>query len=360
MPYKADIEVRVDGLLKDLEDFRKHLRRNAQFGVDKVLNVSVEELKSSMLTVLNRDIRVSSTVPNAPANIPEKLNIPKAKADVIKEVFGADIKASEIFNKGYTVDDTSNVFVVKNRRVKVWQSVTDSSTYSGQEQMFRDRLEKGIIIDADSGKVYKVNPNTVQGLKLECSRDTGQTVDSEKKFEAYKNSPNVSRRKYDAPYDRTAVWTIRQEDVSEMMKTAIPLEGVIERIQDGDYEIAKNVLNSYNTSGRLDDIIENISTLQQEGPVTEDMANYQVIRDMVNNLKIRKEISDATGTSGVTVYTLFTRYDRTDAEEEVEFFNKLKIQVGLWMASNEERWFKAILRAIEKAIEKYDPQAKFK
>lgn len=353
MPYDVDIDVKVDGFIKDIDDFRKHLRRNSQHSLDRSLNLDVEELKLELLMVVNRDIRVSSTVPNAPSNIPEPLNMPKAKADVIKEVFGQDIKDSEIFKKGATLDDTSSVFTVRNKRVKAWQSVSDSSTYAEQENTFMRRLKEGILIDADTGKAYKVDPSTIRGLKLECSRDTGQTIDSEKKFEAYKNSPHVSRRKY-GPYDRTAVWTIRQEDVEQMMKSAIPLEGIIEKIQEGEYATAKAILEQYNNSQEMQPYIEKLQEIEVEGPTTTDFSAYKSIREMVNNLKIRKEVRDATGVQGTVRYVLFTNYDRTDSEQEVDFYKEMKIQVWLWIAKNEHKWFTVMVKAIEKAILKYD------
>jgi hypothetical protein len=362
MPYDVDIEVKVDGFIKDLDDFRKHLRRNAQFSLDRELNLDVEEIKMQLITTLNREIRVSSQVQSTTGqsvNIPEPLNIPKAKNDVIKEVFGQDIKNSEVFKKGATLDDTSSVFVVRNNRVKAWQSVMDSSTYAEQESKFLERLREGIVIDAKTGKAYKVNPDTVRGLKLECSRDTGQTIDSEKKFEAYKNSPYVDRRKYDGPYNRTAVWTIRQEDVEQMMKDAIPLDDIVELIQEGEYETARNVLQQHNKNGAMETYIERLQEIEVDGPTTTDFSAYKAIREIINNLKIRKEVRDATGVQGTVKYVLFTRYDRTDSEQEQDFYKELKIQVWLWMAQNEHKWFTVMVKAIEKAIMKYDSKAKF-
>ena len=358
MSKYIDIDVKIDGIVKDISDLRRHLRLNIQNAVDKELDASVDELKAELISIMSSEVRTSSTIPNAPTNIPEKLNIPKADTDILKEVFDVDVKDSQIFKTGNIVDDSSNVFIVKNGRIKAWQSVSDSSTYEQQEDTFRNRLKKGVVIDAKSGKIYKVDPDTVKGMKLECSRDTGQTVDSTKKFEAYKNSTHVSRRKNNAPYDRTAVWTVRQEDVHYMMDKAIDLKPIIELIQNDDLSIAKQVINTYNKDGSLDSIISNIDNIQEGNIKTEGFQNYKTIKDMVNNIKIRKRIS-ATGTTGPTTYTLFTRYDRTDSEEEVEFFSAIKMQTWLWMTKNEKRWLDAVIKSIENAIIKYDPKSKF-
>lgn len=358
MSKYIDIKVKYENVVKDLADLRRHVRKNAQFGLDKVLDRSVDELKGELFSIISSDIRTSSSVPNAPTDIPDRLNISKSKSDIIKEIFEADIAKSDIFKTGNTVDDASNVFVVRDGRIKAWQSISDSSTYGEQENTFKNRLKRGIVIDSSTGRIYKVDPNTVTGMKLECSRDTGQTVDSAKKFDAYKNSPHIKRRKNNSPYDRTAVWTVRQEDVRYMMDRAIDMQSIIDLIQQDELEIAKNVLEQYNTDGSFTDFIDNITHIQEGDARTEGFKNYENIRDMVRNLKVRKEMS-STGTEGTTKYVLVTSYDRTDNEREVEFFKELKIQTWLWVAKNEKKWLTAMMHAITKALKRYDPKAKF-
>ena len=353
------IKVNYDKDLLDMNDLKKHIVNNALFGADKALDKAVDQLKAKLLSIVNQDIKTFDSTAQASSEVGEvarNLNIPKSKNDLVKHIFGQDLRQADYFkatSKSKTVNDNSNVFVVDNNRIKAWQSVGDGSTLLGEESRFRDRLINGIVIDKNTGKMYKLNPNDVKGVKLECSKDTGQTLDSEKKFDAYKNSDKISRRK-EGPDGRLAVWTVRQEDVNFMMRHAVSIDEIIERIIDQDYDTATALLQQINTKGELHAPLEKIRDLKDNKNLSPDVQSYLAILKLIRNLKIEKKMLKT-----VTRYTLFSNYDSAVDKNE-KFTDALRQEINLWLASNQDDWFKQMVDQVTKALEKYDSKAKFK
>lgn len=353
------IKVNYDKDLLDFKDLKRHIVNNALFGADKALDKAVDQLKTKLKTIINQDIKTFDSTAQASTEtgeIARSLNIPKSKNDLIKHIFGQDLKDADYFkatSKTKTVNDNSNVFVVDNNRIKAWQSVSDGSTLSGEESRFKDRLINGIIIDKASGKMYKLNPNDVKGVKLECSKDTGQTLDSEKKFDAYKNSDKISRRK-EGPDGRLAVWTVRQDDVNFMMRHAVSIDEIIERIIDQDYDTATALLRQINTKGEFHTPLEKIRDLKENKNLSPDVQSYMAILTLIRNLKIEKKMNKE-----YTKYTLFSNYD-TAVDKNEKFMDSLRQEINLWLASNQDDWFKQMVDQVTKALESYDSKAKFK
>ena len=353
------IKVNYDKDLLDMNDLRKHIVNNAVFGADKALDKAVDQLKAKLMSTINQDIKTFDSTAQATTEtgeIARNLNIPKSKNDLIKHIFGQDIKDADYFkatSKSKTVNDNSNIFVLDNNRIKAWQSIGDSSTLVGEESRFRDRLVNGIIIDKATGKMYKLNPKDVKGVKLECSKDTGQTVDSEKKFEAYKNSDKISRRK-EGPDGRLAVWTVKQEDVRFMMNHAISVDDIIEKIIEQDYDSATHLLQQINTKGEFHTSLEKIKDLKDNKNLGADVQSYMAILKLIKNLKIEKK-----PLKNMTKYTLFSNYDAS-AEKNEKFMDALRQEINLWLVSNQDDWFKQMVDQVANALEKYDSKAKFK
>lgn len=351
MPVSTKIAVKDKGLIEDLKRISKDLRTEITNVVDQELDSAVEALKSTLRSVLNSDITIASTMPDSTQKVPVGLNIPKTKADLIKFIFGEDITKADYFQRSLgnkTVNENNNIFVYDKGRIKCWQSVGDSSSYSGQENTFRNRLYKGLLIDAKSGSISKIHPDTVRGIKLECSKDTGETVDSEKKFEAYKNSNSIQRRNFDGPYSRTAVWTVKQADAANMLSGALPLNQILEKIQEGDYSLATELLTRNNKGGMFSGALDKIEDLKNGTNVSQDLQIKAKITTLINNLKIRKSVSEYS-----IKYTLYSTYDSTIEESEDKFFELLKQQIFLWKLSNEDALFKAMMKAANKVIARY-------
>lgn len=346
------IEIKnAESIVSDLKKFSKDLRVGIESGLDTTLDDDVESLKSTLLGLINNEITIDNKEVKTDKSAPT-ITMPKSKIDLVKEIFGNDIMTSDYMktgNKGNTLDDKSNVFVMKNGRIKAWQSVSESSNYSTQESTFKNRLKDGIILDPDSGKMYKVPDSAVKGLKVECSTDSGQTLNSEKKFDAYKNSPNITRRKGDSPDQRVAVWTTRKEDINFMIRNSISVDEIIHKIQEGEYDTAAALLQKNNTSGAYKQIIENINNVKMGKIANPDTKAYINLQSLIRNLKIKKRIAEYK-----TDYTLFTSYDSELEDTQEKFFDVLRREIFLWKTTNEELWINVMIKSINEVVKKYN------
>lgn len=356
------IEVKDQFLMQDIKKLAKDFKTSIETGLDPVLNLAVNELKTNLRTIINRDIKINNTIPDSTKKLPPALNLPKSKVDIIKEVFGQDIMSSDFIRrtlKENITSNTSKVFVMKDGRLKSWQSVGDSDSYGSQESLFKSRLKEGIIYDMQSGKLLKPVPEDVKGIKVECSTDTGQTLNSENKFNSYKNSPNITRRQFDSPYNRVAVWTVKQEDLKLMTQRAIDLDAIIDKIQEGEYETVIKLFEQNNKSGVFRTAIDNLQNIKEGKAGTPEAKSYFALLTLIKNIKIRKSIARSK-----TTYTLFTNYssslDQSESgmleESNTSFFHALRQEIYLWKVSNEEKWLKTIIRSVEKVIAKYKPK----
>lgn len=354
------IKVNYEKAVKDFDDLKKHIMRNAEFGADKALDAAVDQLKASLKALLNNDVKTFTSEDlkdTEAATYSPNINVPKSKADIIKHIFGEDLKNADAFkksSKGNTFNDNSNVFVLDNGRIKAWQSIGDSSTLDSEDSRFKNRLVNGIIIDSKTGKIYKPNPKDIKGTKLECSTDTGNTLNSNKKFDAYKQSDKMSRQKDGDPKQRLAVWTMRQEDVRNMMSGAISIDDIVERILEGDFDTAKGLLQKINEGSNLEANIRKIDDIKNNKNLAPDTAAFLATNNLINNLKIEKKPLKT-----YTKYTLFSNYD-SKVDENVKFMASLRQEITIWQVSNEQIWFKAIVDQVYRALEQFDSKAKFK
>jgi hypothetical protein len=352
------IKTNFNQVIKDFGDLRKHLVKNAQYGLDAALELALPELRNELLYIINEKIKIKDELTETNQDIPPQLNIPKSKNELIKYIFGEDISKSDYLKKSLgnkTVNDNSNVFVIKDGRIKIWKSVDDSSIYSAEEFAIKRRLINGIFVNQNNGKTYKFNPENIKGIKLECSRDSGQTIDSEKKFDAYKNSDKMSRTKDGSTYQRLAVWTVRQEDVKNMLNKGLPLDSFLDKIMEGDIETATHFLNAMNKNGDYNEPIRKLTNIRLRKDLTPNIAAYTDIVSLIKNLKINKIISNQNADAR---YILVSSYGES-AQDNTKFFEEMRKQIFLWMVSNEELWLKAMTNAIVNALEKYDSKAKF-
>ena len=347
MSFKWEVKG-IKELQSDLKKFSKDLTSTVTNEIDIALDKEVTKLKTTLKNIVNKQVAVDTRSANV--RLPERLEVPKVRADVLKEVFDVDVMSSDYMQKALgnkVVNDRSNVFIYDKGRIKAWQSVDNSSSYASQESFFRNRLMEGVIIDAESGSISKINPNAVKGIKIECSRDTGQTIDSEKKFEEYKNSPEIERRKYDAPYERVAVWTMRQEDAAYLMKKSQPLDQIFSLIEDGDYDSAIKALNASNADGAYTKAIDRLTNIKNvQG--TSNVRVHSKIVAAINSLKVRK-----TKTERSTTYTLFAGNFDGELDEQQEFMTVMRREINLWKLADEQLLIRLIERAIRKVIAKY-------
>jgi len=352
------IEIKNAGsIVSDLKKFSKEIRGSIEDGLDIDLDKGVEDLKSTLMDYIN--FQITEKTPD-PMDQTQKIDVPKSKIELMKEIFNVDIQNSDVMkptSKGRTLDDKSKVMVMKQGRIKAWQNVNDASTYFGQEYYFKERLMDGIVYDADKGKMYKLPENSVKGIKLDCSTDTGQTLNSEKKFTAYKQSEKITRRKGDSPDQRIAVWTTRKEDLNFMMRNAIDLDTLIIDVSEGKYDTAITKLQTHDTKGIYRDPIEKIQNIKAGKVAQPGTKVYLQIQDLVKNLKIRKRVADYK-----TTYTLVTSYAKAlDSSEqgmlddsEDSFLHVLRQQIFIWEIENEQQWLDTITKKVEELIKRYN------
>lgn len=341
----------------DLKKFAKEARGAIEQGLDNKLDEGIDDLKSTLLNYVN--YQVTEKTPD-PMDQTQKIDVPKSKVELMKEIFNVDITSSDIMkptSKGRTLNDQSSVMVMKGGRVKAWQNVHAASTYGAQEMYFKERLMSGIIYDADKGKMYKVPENSVKGIKLDCSTDTGQTLNSEKKFEAYKQSDKITRRKGDSPDQRVAVWTTRKEDLNFMMRNAIDLDTLVIDVTEGKYDSAITKLEAQDTKGLYKQAIEKIQNIKNGKVAQPGSKAFLNLQQLINNLKVQKRIADYK-----TTYTLVTNYSKSlDSSEygmledsEDAFIHILRQEIFLWKIENEQQWIDVITKNVNELIQRYN------
>src|SRR5690606_28169476 len=97
---KIGIKVTYDKDLKDFSDLQRHIRRNAEFGAEKALDKAVDKLKSTLSKIVNEEVKMFGTNISPDTQIPSpQVNLPKAKADLVKYIFGQDLKTADFFQK---------------------------------------------------------------------------------------------------------------------------------------------------------------------------------------------------------------------------------------------------------------------
>ncbi len=347
MPIQGQIDVKNKETMKDLEDFKKDLLNYIKFKAHASVKDALPELKLSVMSVLTRMYNAreapASKDPNA---VQPEVLIPKLKKDIIQEIFGKNVDSINPKNTNTKMDDV-NIFVVRNKRIKAWQSVNDGSTYDGEEIRFKERLMKSVLINYDNGKMYVPDPDSVKGMKIECSKDTGETINSSKKFDAYKNSQQITRTK--TTYQRAAIWTVRQADTQNMLANAISLDALVSEIQAGNFQNAIEVLNQKNKTGVFNEAIENLKKTKKGKADNLDLNSYYKLRKLVDNLNIRRYDGEKK-----TTISLVTSYDDSVEDQAVDFFTELRKYIYLWMQSNMDRWTKDVITAIETVIKKYN------
>lgn len=344
------ISVEYQEVVKDFDRLKNEIVQGGVFYLDGALDKAVDDLKNTLSTIINKDIKAKVTPTLQPSSTDITDNISKTKNDIINYLFNEDISKSDYLRKDLgskTVNDNSNIFMVKNGLLKAWQGVNETSTYSGEEFRFRDRLIKGIIIDEDRKKIIKFNPNTIKSVKLECSKDSGETLNSTKKFEAYKSSNRITRRKESGSDLRVAVWTIKKEDLNLAIKDSISIDTLIENIQNKNFSEAKQLINKINKNGEYNSTLEKIDNINKNKNITPELETINAINKLIKNLKIEKRVDDK-----ITTYTLFSTYDDL-AESHTSFFEELRKNILIWQIRNEDKWMGAIIKGIIKVLNNY-------
>ena len=293
---KLDMKADIDKEVKALKTLREELRKAAFQAVDKEASKSIEPLKTRLKAIV-QSRTISSASENRVTTTGKKddFSIPKSRADLIKEVLGEDIEDSNLFRakKGNAqTNDGSNVFFSRDGIMKVRQSITDSSTLEGELRRFRDRVKNGVLIDGDTGKMFIVPSDAEAEIdanaKVECSTETGQTLDSERQFENWKNSRNNVQR-HKTTYGRSVQLTLKRDSVRRLLAKSVPLDHVLDLIEDGKYSEAQTFLSRISKNGKFKDAVAVIEDMKTDGKsLSPDVQNLNSIYKLINNLRIKK------------------------------------------------------------------------
>ncbi len=221
--------------------------------------------------------------------------------------------------------------------------MSEMDTFDSQFGAAQNHFNNTIFMLEEGGKMnYYLNPgiNLTNHLKVVCSRDTGDTDKSRKKFEKHR-----VRRNY-------ADWTLTAEGLGVVKNKFIKLNDVVDSIKDGRYDDAIAILNSHKVSNdkvqKVADEIKNIKTSKNLKPDTQAYVN---IVTLINNLKVRKTTSE-----NKTTYSLYTNYGNELSDTEEQFLDTIKTEIFLWKISNEQRWIDTITKAINRVVEKFNKQ----
>ncbi|HEY8367585.1 MAG TPA: hypothetical protein VIL57_10590 [Bacteroidia bacterium] len=354
MAYDIKITTNFEQAIADFNRLRKTLKLAIGNAVDKALAETISSLKTELKTIVNETIKVTADVPEPERQDLRNTNVAKSKADIVKYLFGQDIMKSDYIQKtakSNTYNPHNNIFTVNNSRLKLYKPIGDSSSLQEVLDEARNRIKDGILIDERSGKMYKPNPADVKGIKLECSSDTGVTLNSEHKFEAYKNSDRITRRGL-TPDQRAAIVTVKQEDVRHMINNSLNIDLLVDTVLNGDYDTAISILSRFNKNGDLAQPIKQVTNLKQNTNLTPNVQALKNVNELIKNLKIQKIV-----TPDEIRYVLFSTY-KEETEQYTEFFEQLRTNIYLWIVTNENYWFDAIYKAVVQALSTYDPTAK--
>jgi hypothetical protein len=340
-----EVTLKVD--LKTIDDFNlfiKDVRKDIiENGLDETLDKSVEELRDSLKFTINEKIR-GSTDPDK-TKITEdlgdyKLDMPKSDQEILKFLTGIDVDQIRK-RKDFTSAVESNVAFIQDNRVRYRLNMDANENFDIQYKKAIDFYNKAIFVNVDSrGNLqYYVNPgiDLSTHVKVVCSRETGDTSKSRKRFDTHKN-----RRGF-------ADWALKQDAVKDLvLKNFINISDVVDKIKDGNYSDAEAILQRAKSNKNTSDLTQKISDLKTKKNLTPGIEAHNNIMSLVNNLKILKKISKEKVT-----YTLISNFDDSNPNNK-DFFEEMRKAITLWSISNHNFWFATLVEQTEKIIQEYE------
>jgi hypothetical protein len=353
------IEVRDKNIIADLKKITKNIRQSIEQGLDNSLDKDLDILKAELKSIINSNINLKVVKEEDPHK--STINIAKSDAEIINQITKRDLSKikttkdySEMVNSGITIiADRKNL---KNKGLDATSSVMSSganlrlpmsaeSTFENQMQLAINHFNNSIFILEENGKLYYyMNPgiDLSKYVKIVCSRDTGDTERSRKKFNLYKNGRSSGSRGQAKDH---ADWTLLKDGIDVIKTKFIRLDTIIDDIKDSKYEDAIETINKKNLSNsKVQDIKEEIDNIKSKSNLLPTTKSYSNIITLINSLKIRKRISNYK-----TSYTLFS-VDIENSKEEEDFITAIKREIYLWKISNENHWIDVIIKAVNRSL----------
>lgn len=340
--------------LKLLETFPKlikSIRKNViENGVDETLNQSISELKEDLYYIINEKIPALETSKSSTTlGLPE-VELPKSDQELLNHFTGIDLTKIRT-NKDYTSAVESNVLLSNDYRLRLRLPIgPDESLAEDFEKAVKFFNTATIVFKDGAGKVqYYLNPgiDMRQYVKIVCSRDTGITERTEKKFNAYKNSNRMTRQS-NSDMGRFSEWSLTQQGARFVRDSFINITTAMDFIKQGNYEQATAELSKNKNGPKVQDFIDKTQDLKNDSNLKPDTQVYNNILKLIKNVKIIKSIKIKEIT-----YSLLTSYDGNDNHQ---FFEEMDELMVLWHIENDRKWFNALVNAAEKVIAEYEGQ----
>lgn len=356
------IKIQIKGFQEfgtDAKKFGEALRSEIKEGLADHIDSAVDDLKDELKTTVNNQIQSAPEQQTGKDVRDQTLNIPKSEVEIVNQLLGIDISKFRT-DRGYSTQVDAGVTVVTSRDklkekgiasdiskmssgVNFRMSMSELDTFDSQFGAAQNHFNNTIFMLEENGKMsYFLNPgiNLTNHLKVVCSRETGDTDMSRKKFEKHR-----VRRNY-------ADWTLTKEGLDIVKNKFIRLNDVVDAIKDGRIDDATAILNSHKVNNekvqKVADELKNFKTGKNLKPTTQSYVN---IVTLINNLKVKKTVSE-----NKTTYSLFTNYGNELNDTEEEFLDNIKTEVFLWKISNEQKWIDTITKAVNRVVDKFNKQ----
>jgi len=344
--------------LELFDNLKKDLRPEViNKSLDIPLSQDLAALKLQLLSMLNNEQKSKVEVKDQALGETE-VKVQKSDEEMIKHLTGVDISRVSK-TKDYNSLADGKVAVVSNKTMRATLDKRTGTSLSGgkmpsgvnlrvnmneidsydsqlarAENYFNDSLY--VFVDTNGKANYYKNPgiDMRQYVKVVCSRDTGKTAASEKRW-----NTGTSNRGF-------ADWTVLTEGIERVKRDFINITDVVDKIKSGEYEEAKSVLNKI-SKGSSVEVSNKIDDLKQSTNLSPSTAAYNNVVKLIKNLRIEK----SKNSQGVT-YTLVSTFDET-IEDYADFQEKIKAESQFWQISNETKWINSVVQAIIGLIKKH-------
>lgn len=362
MVMKAELTIDLS-VEEDIKKFKKQFREEiVEKSLDEPISKSLKELRQQLNQIVNQDIPAQETriVNGKKIQAPVSQSSPAREAStrtVLEYLTGADFNKYDSSKDYSTTSDGSIIVGHHSKNVREANRLTVRTFHDGgdtieehfnlSQKMFNENLI--ILPNNNGGFDYFINngENLYDVNKIDCSTQTG-TGDIEPN---YGMSPQ-RRFNLDAETKGYSDWNLKQEFVSELRKgkkNFIHLNPIVDKYKEGDWETAISLLRQYK-GDKADELVEKIENVQSDKGISQEVSSHRDIIALIKNIRLRKEIK-----KNIVIYRLISTRD-LDSEQFTKFFNEAQTHITLWLSSNHDKWFKAMVRATSKLIKNFSRQ----
>jgi len=361
---KLKMEGKTNDLIFDIKKLKKEVRAQIVLaGLDERMSSDVISLKKELLNMVNR-ARLENKNPTTPETDEPKLTISQSESELIKHFTGLDVETIKK-NKDFTkLVENKVAFVRRDSNmlgndpqpsrmtpgISYRLDMSQYDTFESQQSKALDYFNNSIyVIEEGSKRLFFVNPGGLdlsQFIKVVCTRDTGDSAAARERFEKYRNGNGRQRNSDTAGF---ADWTLRKEGIEFIKKNFVDLTDVIDKIQNGEEDEA--IASANMKTGRstaLSSFQEKVQEVKDRKDLPPTTEAYLNIIKLIKNIQLQKRINDQRAQ-----YSLITSDPASNDPQEEEFLEKIQSTISLWEISKQEKWVQALIRKINKLVQKY-------